>query len=264
MNEMVTEHAPSRPALFTKNSVRNSQRKAAKKTSGVKANNRYKDNRVKNKRKKGTGQSSVKPVIQLYSRPISGQTGLTGFSSLLSSGPEGKESGDAPLYDYDIEESARQFITRKSYEKYQQKMSTSFDFERSISFRTESPFRRLVDPRVDELLEDVSVGDSLDIQRLDHLDSLLSGDSELRDLLSDVVIDKPSHDLLETRDDVISRNSRIPRNLEYKGRGSTPIENKKAMLDTFKVDRKENKRMDSYEIHPQDIFLGMYSALIVF
>lgn len=246
---MVTDHAPLGPALITQNSLRNSQRKTSKKTDRVKANNRYKENRVVNSRKKkATGKTT-----ELFStRTIPGQSGLTGSSGPVYSGR--KESSDAPLYDYDVEESARQFITRKSYENYQQqKMSRSFDFDRSTSLR-DNPFQRSVDMRVDELLEDVSLGDPLDLQRLDHLDSLLSGDSELRDLLGDVISDKPTHNLLQTRDEFLLSRTRSPKTVENKWGVPTAVESEKEMLDTFKMDRKENNRAnESYERYPDSM-----------
>jgi hypothetical protein len=249
INEMVTDHAPNRPVLITQSSVRDPQRKGAKRTTRV--NNRYKENRgLKSKRPKG--KSSLKTPTEFHrTRTIHGQAGLTGFSSPAGSERERKQSNDAPVYDYDIEQSARQFITRKSFETYQQKMSRSFDFDRSISLRAS---QHSLDPRVDELIEDVSLGDSLDLQRLDHLDSLLSGDSELRDLLSDVIPNKPSRDLLETRDDgVLSRNSTIPRNAGNRWTVSRMVENKE-ILESSKMDRKENREKNS-----EGILMGVYT-----
>ena len=255
INEMVTQHAPNEPALITQSSVRDSQRKAAKKTARVKANNRYKENRVLNSRKKKSRKkTSLKAQSELYST----QT-IPDLSVLIT--PAGTERGrnqnsDAPIYDYDVKQSARQFITRKSFENYQQRMSTSFDFDRSISLRRESPFQLSVDPRVDELIEDVSLGDPHDLQQLDHLDSLLSGDSELRDLLGDVISNKhTSRDLLGTRDDIMLTNSRTQKN---RWRDPIPVESKREMLATFKMGRKEN-REDSY---PEDILSGTCVTLI--
>ena len=262
INEMVTDHAPRGPALITQNSLKNSQRKTAKKTGRVKANNRYKENRIVNSRKKkSTGKTSLKgPTALLSTRTIPAQKGLTGSSGLVYSGR--KESSDAPVYDYDVEESARQFVTRKSYENYQQqKMSRSFDFNRSISLRKDNPFQHSVDMRVDELLEDVSLGDPLDLQQLDHLDSLLSGDSELRDLLGDVISDKPTHNLLETRDEFLPSRARSPKNVGNKWRLPVAVESEGEMLHTFKMDRKENDRANqSYETYPDS--MGMCVILV--
>ena len=255
INEMVADHAPRGPALITQNSLRNSLRKTAKKTGLVKANNRYKENRVvNNRKKKSTGKPSLKAPTELFStRTIPGQIGLTGTGDLMYSGR--KESSDAPVYDYDVEESARQFITRKSYEKYQQKMSRSFDFDRSTSLQRDNPFQRSLDMRVDELLEDVSLGDPLELQQIDHLDSLLSGDSELRDLLGDVISDKPNHNLLETRDELLLGHTRSPKNVDQEWRVPIAVENKGKSLG-----RKENNRVkDSYERYPD--ILGNSGAL---
>ena len=138
----------------------------------------YKEKKVMNS-KRPRGKKSLKASTEFYRTRII-QTGLTDFTS--PAGSERKQSSGPPVYDYDIEQSARQFITRKSFENYQQKMSASFDFDRNISLRGNHHY---VDPRVDELIEDVSLGDSIDLQHLDHLGSLLSEDRELRDLLSE-------------------------------------------------------------------------------
>ena len=240
---MVTEHAPSGPALITQNSVRDSQRRTAKKTTRV--NNRYKEKKVMNS-KRPRGKKSLKASTEFYRTRII-QTGLTDFTS--PAGSERKQSSGPPVYDYDIEQSARQFITRKSFENYQQKMSASFDFDRNISLRGNHHY---VDPRVDELIEDVSLGDSIDLQHLDHLGSLLSEDSELRDLLSDVIPNKPNRDLLETRDDVLSRNSTIPKNVGNGLSVSRPVHSKRESLD--KMDGKENNRQKKSE----DVLSGIY------
>ena len=260
MNEMITEHAPKGPVLITQTSQRNTQRQVGKKTSRVKANNRYKEKRSNNSR-----TSKPKPTAKSTStRASPGQVVLQGLHLPIETDLGDRQSRNAPVYEYDIKESGRQFITRKSYESYQQKMSASFDFDRSISIGSPFNIQHSFDPRVDELLEDVSLGDSLDKQGLDNLDSLLSGDSELRDLLSDVIVDKPRTDLLETRDDVIYRNSRnvIERfaRTEEK-RGESPIQSKRNMMNTFKVDSKGKDRVkpqDSYARPSEDVIPGMY------
>lgn len=270
MNEMVTEHAPKGPALITQNSIQNVLPKTGRKTARVKANNRYKENRpISNKtsKKKPTGKTSFKASSELYStQTIPGHFGLTGLGNLVDNNV--RHSSDAPVYEYDIKESGKQFITRKSYERYQQKMSASFDFNRNLSLRRDSPLtsQLYLDPRVDELLEDVSLGDPIELQRLDNLDSLFSGDSELRDLLGDVIADKPSRGLLETRDDVLSMNSRIPqdefpRNVGSKSRDSSPVVGTGKILNTFNVGSEVNnwvKLQDSYKRSPEDVLSGMH------
>ncbi|XP_028418819.1 uncharacterized protein LOC114544365 [Dendronephthya gigantea] len=246
MNEMVAEHAPKRAPLITQNSVTNSQRKTGKKTTRVKANNRYKENRNldhKKGRKIPTEKTNWKSTRELSNtRTIPSQAGLTRLNSSVNT-ELSVQNSDLPEYAYDVEESARQFVTRKSYESYQKKMSASFDFNQSISSIHGGRFQHSLDPRVDELLEDVSLGDPLDFQRLDNIDSLLSGDSELRDLLNDVIENKQSRrSLLET--DGNRRNS-----MEGRWRDPSPFDEKRIMLDTFKVDRM-NKAKDSHEKLP--------------
>ncbi|XP_028394275.1 uncharacterized protein LOC114518472 [Dendronephthya gigantea] len=211
MNEMVAEHAPKRAPLITQNSVTNSQRKTGKKTTRVKANNRYKENRNldrKKGRKKPTEKANWKSTRELSNtRTIPSQAGLTRLNSSVNT--------ELSVQNSDLPEVYHQY--------------TGVDHS--------------LDPRVDELLEDVSLGDPLDFQRLDNIDSLLSGDSELRDLLNDVIENKQSRrSLLET--DGNRRNS-----MEGRWRDSSPFDEKRIMLDTFKVDRME-KAKDSHEKHP--------------
>lgn len=256
MNQMVAEHAPKRAPLITQNSVTNSQRKTFNKTTRVKVNNRYKENKNLHRKKgrtKPAEKTSWKSTSELYNtRTIPSQARLTRLNSLVGTELGVSQNGDLPKYDYDVEESAKQFITRKSYESYQKKMSASFDFDRSISSLHGGGLQHSLDPRVDELLEDVSLGDPLNFQRLGNLDSILSGDSELRDLLNDVIENKQSHGLLETRDDAILGHSK---NMESRFGGPNPFEERKTVMDTFKVDRND-KRNGSHKNNP-DILSGI-------
>lgn len=260
MNEMVTEQAPKNPALIIQNSVRSSHTNAGKKTSRVKANNRYKDKKIVNRRKKPTEKTRLKSVTELHgTRIIRDQPGLRDFSSLVRADHGRNSTSTARVYDYDIEESARQFITRKSYENYKQKKSTSLDFDRSVSLRIESSFQ--LDPWVDQMIEDVSPSNSLDLQRLGHLDTLLSGDSELRDLLSDVIPVKPR--FLETKDNFMSdTKSRTP---EIGWRVTSQGESNGNTVKDFKMDEQENRIVkNSFQQHPDHILSSTYIVILTY
>lgn len=249
MNEMIAEPVPKAPIPIHNPTRSTKYKKRSQKKARV-ANDRYNDNR-------GGRQPKTKRIMRTRSnKQVNTHTGL----SSLEMG-----SKNATVHDYEEEESGKRFITRKSYERYQNKKGNlSDDLEPGLSFGRNEEFniKHSFDSRVDEILDDVSLGETIDNARLDHLDSLLSGDSELRELLCDVIVerDRPHRENLIGSDDAISINSRISLN-SMPGNRSDKLKKERAMLGTYKVapqhNHGEERRFSENKLQPNSLY-GMF------
>ena len=268
VTEMIAEPVPKAPVITRISTL--STPKKGKKVARVRPNNRYRDSRSgKSKRTKRAtkGTNSDESYRQ---KNENARTGLSGRDHLGTSPPNLIQDKNAPVYKYDIEQSGRRFITRNSYEQYQARKSSSYDLERSISFGRVEPFQHSLDSRVDKLLDDVSVSGTLEAAELDNVASLLSGDSELRELLNDVITEKdgPRPELHSRNDDVISvvSSNGFTANSDRKWKTRKPADSKRTMLGTFEVpaqyDREQERRNSDKSVLP-DTESGMLKTLLL-
>lgn len=182
INDMVIEHKPSEPELITKNSKK-------KNVWPTKINDRYKEKRFINTWAKTTKKMS--PQKMQRTQRLFDKMASTIVGNL-----------DQP---YDIHDDSKfvrnnrtefahqEFITRKSYESYQKKIFDSFDGSLNSAFNMSQD--------IDALIDDVSTPD--EIKNVDHLDSLLSGDTELQVLINDVITESPGFLQNMVEDDLV-------------------------------------------------------------